>query len=401
VKLLYDDPDKLCEALDRYIFDGDLNVGLLNKYARAILGSGSCVGILDNRSFAGTHYLTDGDYILVTFDDGRSFWLYEKDRTERLTNYRRIIETLWMNHNEFPDMNAVMVTDFDKKAENEWRENYIKIIDSRENLDKIKELIGKEVPGAEGQYRLVTPEEEIADWLPVTQTKWDGDKLYYENTEQVDMYNIAFDSGVYTGSLVYGLGAPEKIAGKLIELGAEEEAERFLNDAAQRYSHGWSFEFLMPYDSILDHIKLGKRKNIYLKITNNIIIEIFVGTDENGIPITTDDCRILVKDQQLTAARSVVEFFRDNREMTYYDYAEGGDRYYSISGLIVSWDMTKTPGSKSPNASFTLLVDNEEWFDAIKWYTEYQLPDDLIPDKRIEFTSNPVDFGDMEMYEYE
>ncbi len=399
VKTLYDDPDRLGEALDKYLSDGDLKIELLKKYAYAILDSGSCVGILDNSTFKGTHYMISSDYILATLDNGRSFWLYEKDRTGRLTNYRRIIETLWLNHNDFPDMSAVMVTDFDRKDENGWRQNYIKIIDSRENLDRIKEIIDKEAPGAEGQYRLVTPGEEKAEWLPVTQARWDGDQLYYENTEQVDMYNIAFDSGVYTGSLEYGLGAPEKIAKKLRELGAEKEADRFLNDAAQMHSNGWSFDFLTPYDSILDHVKLGQRKNIYLKITDDIIIEIFVGNDENGIPITTDDCRILVKDQQLTAARSVVEFFRDNREMTYY--AEGGDRYYSISGLIVSWDMTKTPGSKSPNASFTLLVDNEEWFDAIKWYTEYQLPDDLIPDKRIEFTSNPVDFGDMEMYEYE
>ncbi len=398
VKELYDDPDRLGEALDKYMSDGDLRIELLKKHAYAILDSGSCVGILDNSTFKGTHYMISSDYILATLDNGRSFWLYEKDRTGRLTNYRRIIETLWLNHNDFPEMSAVMVTDFDRKDENGWRQNYIKIIDSRENLDRIKEIIDKEAPGAEGQYRLVTPGEEKADWLPVTQTRWDGDQLYYENTEQVDMYNIAFDSGVYTGSLIYGLGAPEKIAKKLRELGAGKEADRFLNDAAQVHSNGWSFDFVTPYDSILDHVKLGQRKNIYLKITDDIIIEIFVGTDENGIPITTDDCRILVKDQQLTAVRRIVEFFRDNREMTYYDYAEDGNRYYCISGLIVSWDMTKTPGSKSPNASFTLLIDNEEWFDDIMWYTEYQLPDDLIPDKRISYTADPVDFGDMEMY---
>ena len=381
---------ELEEALAPFISDGDLKVELLEKNGAYKIGR--CVGLLDNREYVGTYYRISADYILGTIDDGRSFWLYKKDETQVFTYFRRIIEILWKNHKDFPDMSAVVVTDFDLDV------NYIKIIDTAENLEKINDIINVEMNGKDiaGLYHLVTVEQEKAGWLPVTSIIQADGQTYYKSIGQEDQYNIAFDRGVYSGTIVYGTAGTKKIAEKLKELGAGDKADKFADELEHFHSNGFSDEFerLTPYDSILDHIKLGQRKNIYLKITDDIVFELFPDDNDN------ENCRILVKDTQLTSLRSLVEFYRDNREMhDLYMDNHTQKAYYRINGLIVNWDESKTPGSKEPCASITVLVDNDEWGDIIKWYTDYQCPGDAASHKRIKFTENPIDFGDMPMYE--
>ncbi len=393
---MYVDNDYFRQVIKQYC-EGDALIPEKLISGRAI--EVTAAGFLDNEPLRGTYYYLNENYVLSTYDSGKSFRVYKLDATH--TKFRKIIELLWDRHRStntpydetryFPHVMAVMTKDFDTDEE------YLKIINDGK-LDKIKSAITEEVPGAEGLYRLVTPEQEKADWLPVTELRDLGEgALAYENTSQVDIYNVAFDCGVYSGTETYNLFTEyDTIADRLKELGAGDAAEKFRKEARTAASNGFSFETLTAYDSILDYVKLGNRWSIYWKITDDIIIEYILNA--NGEPYPDGSLvRILTKEPQLTAVRNIVTYFRDRRETTMYHNDTGGEVYYKIDSIYVIWDKLKTPGSTEPNAKFLVLTDREEYADYIREYAQYNQID--IPEDRLTITSNPIDLGDIPTYD--
>ena len=400
---MYVDTDYFRQVIKQYC-EGDALVPDKLEDGSAI--KVTAAGFLDNEPLRGTYYYLNENYVLSTYDSGKSFRVYKLDATH--TKFRKIIELLWDRHRStntpydetryFPHVMAVMTKDFDTDEE------YLKIINDGK-LDKIKSAITEEVPGAEGLYRLVTPEQEKADWLPVTELRDLGEgALAYENTSQVDGYNVAFDCGVYSDgatyydSTTYDLYTEyDAIADRLTELGAGEAAEKFREEAKTAASNGFSFETVTAYDSILDYVKLGNRWSIYWKITDDIIIEYFLNYNGEPYPLDGDLVRILTKEPQLTRVRNIVNYFRDRRETTMYHNDTGGEVYYKIDQLYVIWDKLKTPGSTEPNAKFLVLTDREEYADYIREYAQYNQID--IPGDRLTITSNPIDLGDIPTYD--
>lgn len=351
------------------------------------------VGFYDNAEWTrGEFFYLNENYILQTNNNGRGFFAYQYRMDQPYTVMRKVIETLWEQHNpDFRQMTAVLVTDFDGSNQ------YLKIIDTQENLDAMREILLKVIPIAvtNGNCTFVTPDNERAEWLPVTQLRDTGEGLAYENVEMVSIYNTALDSGIYSGSVEYMPDEYDAVADRLAELGAGEKAEQFRREAAQVFSNGFSFETLTPYDQILDFVKLGKQqRNIYLKITDDIIVKEIIYGDNFD---TSHTYVILEKEPQLTAVRNIVNWFRQNREMLMYSDAENKEVTYRIDQLYVIWDKIKTPGSTEPDAKFTVIVENEEEAAYVREYLQYNLID--IPEDRLTVTSVPLDTSDIETYD--
>ncbi len=145
-------------------------------------------------------------------------------------------------------------------------------------------------------------------------------------------------------------------------------------------------------------MKLGQNTNVYLKITDDIIIE-QIAADKND---PDPEMRILTKEPQLTALRSAVIYFRSFPSL---DFKESSFRQYTGERLIVDWDYMKTPGSSEPNATFTFIAETsdpemqnsyDEWRENVR---NYICAMGLIPRDRLTVTSDPVDFGDIPGYE--
>ncbi len=184
--------DRFMQVIKPYC-DGDrLDPGMMTADTAGVT---SAVGLMDNEPRAGRYYLL-GEYLLGTFDDGMSFCVYRY--SEQYTALRKIIETLWREYyGGFEgDIAAVLVMDWGKGEE------YLKIITGEENTGKIRELITEAAPDTEGLYRIVTRETEQNSWLPITNITHNKDntEIYSYPLTQTDVYNIAFDSGAYSGA---------------------------------------------------------------------------------------------------------------------------------------------------------------------------------------------------------
>ena len=364
---------------------------LSGKLMANVKNAGTPVDFITNETVSGQYFSLGKDYILGTFDNGSSFVIYQ--RNEKYTDLRKMTEYLWTVFTSAEHPAVVMVMDWDTKSE------YLKVIDTQENLDEIQEAFSTLVPDYQTLYMGVTPEQEKASWLPVTSVTTRNDQTDYYPIP--DQYNVAFDTGVYSFTAGYRhdqYDQYEDLAQELENLGAVKEAAQFREDLKGLMANGWSFEWVTPYDSLLDPIKLGKRKESYLKITDDIImVQYYNNNPDDPYP----DLGLLTKDTQLTALRRAVNYFRLFPSLNMYGQLFGE---YVGEKLIVDWEL-KTPGSTEPNASFIFIADTpdpewgnkyDEWAALVK---EYLCRDTGIPEDKLTITCDPIDFGDIPTYE--
>ncbi len=331
----------------------DENGGLIYEKAIAVPQTpmGEMFGDVEYYSSSYDYRVID-DTWLIAFNETDAF-IHMRD--DRMTAIRQDIEHLWSIFDDYPDMTVTAVTDWDTDP----MEIYLKIIAESSDLAGIKASLSAACGEAADYCRFVTPEEERATWLPVTMLVQNGDVYNKETVEGYDIYNVAFDNGVYTGVL---WGSSSEAADKLREFAMFDEAgtliketeniphtvkdqKEFLKALRENIK---SFERIIPYASIFDPIKLPRTYeagfSCYYSIGSQVL-EVMASPSN----LRSDEYEVMYRLLQpeaneyhdMSHTRYIVMNFRDNYT---FDDPANGYKGYVIRGIevIKSFEGLKT-----------------------------------------------------------
>ncbi len=303
-------------------------------------------------------YRVLNDNWLIGFNE-QEVSIYMKD--DKLTGFRRAAEYLWSVFDEYPDMAVTAIYNYETK------EAYLQVVS--DDCPKINTAMQRDCGNdAAACCRFMTSFDAKTDWLPVTMLKESGGETYINHVEQLDIYNVAFDNGVYTGA---SMESASETADRLKELGMTKESRALLKETANipetvksqkelaktLHENIKSFEQVMPYASVFDPVKLPRYYDVGFSCYYSIgsqVLEVMASPRDADHADYEIHYRLLQFSDILTKTRYIVTHFRDN-----YIFSDPSNGYsgYVIKGI----EVISTSVGLETKWQVRLIADESMW----------------------------------------
>lgn len=308
-------------------------------------------------------------------------------RDDKLTSIRRAAEYLWSVFDEYYDMTVTAIYNYDTN------EAYLLVVS--DNCPKINAAMQRDCAAdVVNSCRFMTPGDIEPTWLPLTLLKESGGETYIQYIEQLDIYNVAFDNGVYSGA---SWESAAETADRLKQLGQPDTARTFLQEFGNMpetvtsqdelmealHENIKSFERMIPYASLFDPVKLPRYFEAGFTFYYSVgpqVLEVMAEQTDSYAENYRIYYRLLQYSEDLTRIRYNVKNFRDN--YTFND-PSNGFKGFTIKGIEV---ISVVEGLET-KWQVRLIADESTWEEIERAYLyDMQLmPGDIV------FASEPTD----------
>lgn len=326
----------------------------------------------------------------------RGMYILKKDY--KLTAFRKALAELWAGYERFPTIAVVAVCDHTAPYP---YEDYLEVIAESDVLAVVKSYLDEKGIDTSGM-KFVTPAEERASYLPVTQiVEVDGTiyKDHYDSPYYVAINNGARNFDIYGCEFPLDF-SPKAAAEHLKELGYSAEAQKLLGmktSASGKTIDKAELEKLgtpLVNSDIFDLVTFGeKNRNTdtfrmhWYNLSANVVLASEDGVDGYSLWINMPD----ENSKTFYTEQEIVRFFRKYPKVRDIYQNDGTSKDYTIKSIEIVHD-----GSEKLK-EIRVIADKDEWDTILSWvkYESSYLDTSLIT-----FAEEPTDLTNAKYMEW-